>query len=55
METHNHLGDALDLKYLTAATCKELQHLADRATGATTELMKYLRTDSAKGGRSGKF
>ena len=48
METHNHLADALDLKYLTAAECKELQHLADRATGATTELLKYLRTDSGE-------
>jgi four helix bundle protein len=48
METHNHLTDALDLKYLTADACKDLQHLADRAIGATTELLKYLRSDYAK-------
>ena len=49
METHNHLTDALDLKYLTTAECRDLQKLADRAIGATTELLKYLRSDAAKG------
>jgi len=48
METHNHLSDGLDLKYLTTAECRELQHLADRAIGATTKLLRYLRSDSAK-------
>ena len=48
METHNHLSDGLDLKYLTSAQCRELQKLANRAIGATTELWKYLRSDAAK-------
>lgn len=48
METHNHLADALDLKYLPFAECRELRKLANRAVGATTALWKYLRSKAEK-------
>jgi four helix bundle protein len=43
LETHNHLNDAVDLGYLSSSECRELCLLADRATGATTNLARYLR------------
>jgi four helix bundle protein len=43
METHNHLQDGRDLGYLDAPQCEHLCHLADRAIGATTRLILYLR------------
>jgi four helix bundle protein len=43
LETHNHLGDGHDLGYIPESACKEMRQLADRAAGATTNLMKYLR------------
>ena len=42
-ETHNHLRDGLDLNYLTKAECAPMFKLCDRATGATTNLLRYLR------------
>jgi four helix bundle protein len=44
IETQNHIGDALDSKYLTKEEHDELFTLADRAIGASTRLMQYLRT-----------
>jgi len=43
METQNHLDDALDSGYVTAAERDELDALADRAIGAVTNLHRYLR------------
>ncbi len=42
-ETHNHLRDGLDLNYLTEAECAPMFKLCDRASGATTNLLRYLR------------
>jgi len=42
-ETHNHLRDGLDLNYLTEAECGQMFKLCDRASGATTNLLLYLR------------
>ena len=42
IETHNHLRDGLDRRYLTAVECRELCALADRASAATTRLRSYL-------------
>jgi four helix bundle protein len=44
METQNHLGDALDCKYVTAEKHDALFALADRAIGASTRLYQYLKT-----------
>ena len=44
METQNHLDDALDNNYLSAADHKALFGLAGRAIGATTKLHAYLQT-----------
>ena len=44
METQNHLGDALDSKYITAEEHAVLFKLADRAIGASTRLHQYLKT-----------
>jgi four helix bundle protein len=49
IETHNHLGDGVDLKYWSPADAARLQKLADRATGATTRLIRYLETTDAPG------
>jgi four helix bundle protein len=43
VETHNHLLDGLDLGYLTAPDCAAMCRLADRAAGATTKLLLYLK------------
>ena len=43
LETDNHLRDGQDLGYISERACKEMRGLADRAAGATTNLMKYLR------------
>jgi four helix bundle protein len=44
METQNHLGDALDSKYITTEEHAALFKLADRAIGASTRLHQYLKT-----------
>jgi four helix bundle protein len=44
IETQNHLGDAQDSKYITKEEHDELFTLADRAIGASTRLMQYLKT-----------
>jgi four helix bundle protein len=44
IETQNHLDDALDAKYVTAEEHGEVFKLANRAIGATTRLLQYLRT-----------
>jgi len=44
METQNHLGDALDSKYISAEEHAALFKLADRAIGASTRLHQYLST-----------
>jgi len=43
LETQNHLDDALDCGYLTAAEHARLFKLANRAIGATTRLHRYLQ------------
>jgi four helix bundle protein len=43
LETHNHLGDGYDLGYIPETACNEMRELANRAAGATTNLMTYLR------------
>jgi four helix bundle protein len=43
IETQNHLGDALDCGYITRVEHDALFELADRAIGATTKLLQYLR------------
>lgn len=42
-ETHNHLLDARDLAYLSDEDHAALSLMADRASGATTRLLLYLR------------
>jgi four helix bundle protein len=49
METQNHLGDALDCAYINAIEHDALFELADRAIGATTKLLQYLRACGPKG------
>jgi four helix bundle protein len=44
IETQNHVDDARDCEYITAAEHAELLNLADRAIGATTRLHQYLKT-----------
>jgi hypothetical protein len=44
METQNHLGDALDCKYIPTEEAAALLKLADRAIGASTKLHRYLTT-----------
>ncbi|MBI3400534.1 MAG: four helix bundle protein [Acidobacteria bacterium] len=51
VETHNHLGDGVDLKYWSPSDAARLQTLADRATGATTRLIRYLESTDAPGAR----
>ena len=41
IETQNHLGDGRDLDYLSETWRTELNVIADRAIGATTNLLKY--------------
>ena len=52
IETHNHLGDGVDLKYWSPSDAARLQKLADRATGATTRLIRYLESTNAPGSRA---
>jgi four helix bundle protein len=47
-ETHNHLVDGLDLGYLTEPDCNSMCRLADRAAGATTKLLLYLKRRSSE-------
>ena len=44
IETQNHLDDARDCDYLSAADYNDLFALAGRAIGATTRLHAYLQT-----------
>ena len=46
IETQNHLKDGRDLRYLADTSCQDICGLADRAIGATTNLIKYLRHKS---------
>jgi hypothetical protein len=41
METQNHLGDALDSRYITPEEHAVLFKLADRAIAASTRLLQY--------------
>ena len=43
METDNHLKDALDLRYITNEERAKVCRLVDRAIGATTKLILYLK------------
>src|SRR5262245_8267215 len=43
METDNHLIDALDCGYVTKDEWKKLSTMADRAIGATTKYIAYLK------------
>jgi four helix bundle protein len=47
IETQNHLGDGRDLRYLPDSLYTDVYALADRAIGATTNLLKYLRSSSS--------
>jgi four helix bundle protein len=49
LETHNHLGEGTDRRYWSPTEAGRLQALADRATGATTRLMRYLMSTKAPG------
>jgi four helix bundle protein len=49
IETHNHLGDGVDRKLWSALDAALLRELADRATGATTRLIRYLDSTDAPG------
>jgi four helix bundle protein len=42
-ETDNHLLDALDCQYVTQAEWEKLSKLVDRAIGATTKYILYLK------------
>jgi four helix bundle protein len=44
METQDLLADAAKLRYITSAQHEELDPLAHRCIGATTRLLRYLRT-----------
>jgi four helix bundle protein len=43
METDNHLLDALDCEYVTKAEWEKVSKLVDRAIGATTKYIAYLK------------
>jgi four helix bundle protein len=43
METDNHILDALDLKYVTRNEWMKLSQLTDRAIGAVTKYIAYLK------------
>ena len=43
VETDNHILDALDQQYVTKDEWKELTQLIDRAIGATTKYIVYLK------------
>ena len=51
LETHNHLRDALDRRFLAESDFNELTTLANRAIGATTNLSRYLKARPAKNPR----
>ena len=48
IETHNHIRDALDRRYLSESESDELFKLATRAVAATTKLRSYLDGCSAR-------
>jgi four helix bundle protein len=54
IETHNHLCDAADLAYLSDSEHVELCALADRATGAVTQLLLYLQRCQERPHRRGR-
>jgi four helix bundle protein len=43
LETDNHLADGREQGYVSEIEYREMCELANRAAGATTNLMKYLR------------
>jgi four helix bundle protein len=43
-ETRDHLGAGLELRYLSVEEYDDLRTLADRATGASVNLVKYLES-----------
>jgi four helix bundle protein len=49
IETHNHLGDGVDRQLWSPHEAAALQELANRATGATTRLIRYLENTDAPG------
>src|SRR6185503_15551160 len=51
METHNHLGDGVDRHHWSPREATPLQHLADRAIGASVRLLRYLESTDAPGTR----
>jgi four helix bundle protein len=51
IETHNHLGDGVDRGFWPPHEAVRLQDLADRATGGTTRLIRYLESTDAPGTR----
>jgi four helix bundle protein len=54
VETHNHLCDGADLAYLSRSEHTELCALADRATGAVTQLLLYLQRRRERPHRRGE-
>jgi four helix bundle protein len=51
METHNHLGDGVDRHHWSPREATPLQHLADRAVGASVRLLRHLESTDAPGTR----
>jgi four helix bundle protein len=47
IETENHLRDGVDRRYWSPSVGQAQQHLANRAIGATTALLRYLTTTRA--------
>ena len=47
LETHNHLGDGVDRRYWSRDVAARHQQLADRAIGAVTRLLEYLKRTAA--------
>ena len=47
-ETHNHLRDGRDRRYITATKHAQLSRLAGRAAAATSRLMAYLHRCKSK-------
>ena len=47
IETQNHLSDGRDLRYIPESLYADVYLLTDRAIGATTNLLKYLRRRSS--------
>lgn len=50
VETHHHLRDAYDRKYLSEDDFASLTTLANRSIGATTNFLRYLQTSKPRTG-----